>query len=307
MDNTTDEPFVKISLLMGFSTAALFVLARLILQFLSPVFSTRSMRLQFQYCVALFGHYVMFIAGLITPKNTEICKAIAILEYYTLLTTFVWMAVLSLDMYRTLRTMTISSAATVTNKKMTSEQFREIAIESVIGWGAMLPSSALAVGLDHVDSIDSVFKMKFGHTLCLSLAINIEQSPYFATAFVTFLFNALMFVLTALHLRKAFNTRRRLTLTKRCYYVTYVRLFIIMGVHYVLALFLPFFDSTILTLLTGAAHTFQGVYIAVAFVFTRKVWDSLKSTRICSKIVEAATARRESSHRPDTAEIPESN
>ena len=298
---------VRICILVGFTTAAMFVLVRLVLQFLSSVFSTRSMRLQFQYCAALFGHYVMFIAGLITPKNTEICKTIAILEYYTLLTTFVWMAVLSLDMYRTLRTMTISpAAATVTSKKMTSEQFREIAIESVIGWGAMLPSSALAIGLDHVDSIDSAFKMKFGYTLCLSLAIDIEQSPYFAMAFVTFLFNALMFVLTALHLRKAFNTRRKLTLTKRCYYVTYVRLFIIMGVHYVLALFLPFFNSTILTLLTGVAHTFQGVYIAVAFVFTRKVWDSLKSTRICSKIVEAATARRVS-HRPDTAEIPESN
>ena len=225
----------------------------------------------------------MFIAGLITPKNTQTCKAIAIFEHYLLSTTFVWMAVLSLDMYRTLRTMTISTAATVTKKKITSEELREIAIESAVGWGAMLPSSALAVALDHVDSIDGRFKTKFGQTACFAQPGGIENFPYYATALVTFLFNALMFILIALYLRKAFNARRRLTLTKRSHYVAYVRLFLIMGVLYMVLLLAAVFDTVILTLLSIAAHTFQGVYITLTFACTRKVWKSLKSKRNSSR------------------------
>ena len=149
-----DEPYVNALLFVGLGTAAIWVLSRLIMQFISPVFATKSMRLQFQYCLALFGHYVVFLVVFVIPRaNTTACSAVAVLESYLIMTTFVWMTILSLDMYwaiKTLKSPTITAAI----KQTKPQQCRETAVETAIGWGTVLPFTAVAVAMDHVDGID---------------------------------------------------------------------------------------------------------------------------------------------------------
>ena len=259
-----------------FGIAAICVLTRIIMQFISPVFTTKSMRLQFQYCVALFGHYVVIPVGRFLRPNTLGCAIVAILENYLFLTSFVWMAILSLDMYNNLRNLknpTQKVAINETNLK----KFRDIAIETAIGWGATLPVTILGITLDNVDSIDEKFKQNFGKSICFAEPIGIEHFPYYAATFITFVIDVVVFIRTALFLRKAFDRRRQLTLRNRYYFGSYVKLLIMMGINYTLVLFIPFFDNIFLWIVTAAAHTFQGVYIAATFVLTRKVWKSLQN------------------------------
>ena len=294
-----DKPYVNALLLTGLGTAAICVLSRLIMQFISPVFATKSMRLQFQYCLALFGHYVVFMVAPIPRANTTACSAVAVLESYLIMTTFVWMTILSLDMYRAIKTLK-SPTITATNKQTKWQKCRDTGVESAIGWGAVLPFTALAVAMDHVDGVDDQFRLNFGKTVCFAEPAGFEHFAYFAPLFVTSAINVVVFIRTALFLRKAFDKRRQLTLTKRYHYASYVKLFVIMGINYSLVLFIPFFDNIVLWVTAATAHTLKGIYIAVTYVFTRKVWKSLQNdaNKSDSNRVDRCQQRSEHSNPP---------
>ena len=161
-----DKPYVNALLLTGLGTAAICVLSRLIMQFISPVFATKSMRLQFQYCLALFGHYVVFMVAPIPRANTTACSAVAVLESYLIMTTFVWMTILSLDMFWAVKKLK-SPAITATIKQTKRQQCRETAVETAIGWGAVLPFTAVAVAMDHVDGIDDQLQINLAKLCAL--------------------------------------------------------------------------------------------------------------------------------------------
>ena len=271
-----NKSFSSPLIVVMFGIAAICVLIRIILQFISHVFATKSMRLQFQYCVALFGHYVVIPVGRFLRPNTLGCAIVAILENYLFLTSFVWMAILSLDMYNNLRTLKNPKQKVAINET-NLKKFRDIAIETAIGWGATLPVTIIGITLDNVDSIDEKFKQNFGKSICFAEPIGIEHFPYYAATFITFVIDVVVFIRTALFLRKAFDKRRQLTLKNRHNYGSYVKLLVIMGINYILVLFIPFFDNIVLWIAAASAHTFQGVYIAATFVFTKKVWKSLKT------------------------------
>ena len=255
--------------------ASICVALRIVFQFVSPVFSTKAMRLQCQYCVALLAHYVTLIIGEFLQTNTIECKIIAILEHYFLLETFVWMAILSVDMYKHLTSLAnpITAAAVTTDSIL--YQFRQIAVETCVGWGSMIPFTVVAACVDTVDSVGDRFKLKFGASACWAATSGSGHVPYYIGVPVALVINVITFVLTVIFLRKAFTRRQRLTLRKRSHYAAYVKLMIFMGVHYLLFLFVPHFDNTVMRICMGLVHAFQGIYIAVAFVFTKKVWASL--------------------------------
>ena len=267
---------IEIAVIVLSIIAAMFVTIRLVVQFISPVFATKSMRLQFQYCLVLFAHYVILVVGRFLDVNSTECFLSAILELYLHLTFHTWLLILSLDMYENVRSL-VNRASGQGDQKTRAERFREIAVHTVIGWGANLPVLALAIGLYYTDDIDDKFKLLFGEHDCFTPPAGIEHFPYYVTPVIASTINLVVFALTAVFLRKAFKRRRHLTQTNRRNYTTYVKLFIVMGGGYTLTMLTPFFPtSVVLWLLIIIAHAFQGIYVTLAFVCTQKVWQSLQ-------------------------------
>ncbi|VVC30072.1 GPCR, family 2-like,Somatomedin B domain,GPCR, family 2, secretin-like [Cinara cedri] len=262
---------------VGLGVSAVFLIVHLAVFAALPSLRNLSGKNLASFCVSLIGSYAAFVAGNLWPAGPGSgCYAIAALTYYSFLTSFAWMLIMSFDCWRTLRLATSELRIT------TGRQTKKFLVYSAVCWlvPAMMtvvavtvdtvPAAAAAViGADVRPEFGTDDHCWFGNTDALLVFF---VSPLCAVMAVNFM----LFVWTAYMIHSSRATVRHVnTRHVRRNFRMYCRLAVLMGLTWSTGIAARFTDSKYLWILFVALNTFQGLFVFAAFTCRRRILDSL--------------------------------
>lgn len=271
-DTDIDDLVLYIATVTAMGLSALSLFLRILLQFCGrPEYQTFPMSLQFHFCLNLFFFNLLFMFGTMAASdNRDACTVVAVLTYYTYLTSFVWMSVISVNIFLTFCVNKYSQNPTERGAK---RMLRHCAV----GWGVPLVVVVTAIGINWSD-IDSTFQPHFGITTCWLSNNGYGILIFFAgPVFLSIALNAVMFILTANSLRTRFDSRKHITSSNVCHFKTYLTLFVMMGIGYALVIVTYFFDHIIVWIVLIVVNAGQGFYLGLVFVFCNNVLCTTRS------------------------------
>ena len=209
-------------------------------------------------CLSLLLAHSMFMAAGAT-RIRLLCRSIAVLLHYFHLSSFVWMSLIAFDTYRTFSRTCYSRHRT---GKLTARFL-------VLGWVPALVFVVVCFSLDHSGLVAIGYG---GRNHCW---INNAKSNMFVfvipVAF-SILLNALLFFLTVNSIRKIKKQTQKVgnVASSRRNLVLFVKLAALMGFTWIFG-YLKILVSSYFDYPFVIFTSFQGVYIAFAFVFTARV------------------------------------
>ena len=250
--------------------AIICLLTRLILQFISPVFETKTMKLQFNLCLAIFISFVVFSIGMSSLQlDTEyVCVTVTIFDHYSLLASLVWVNILPANIYRRL----VISPNVRANR---TADWSAINNEMFIGWSAPAVAIAIALAMEYIDEIPRKYKQEYGKDVCWIQVVSPDKWIIYLPFLMTIIVNLILFVLICIKLKRSFAKRNKNVAVEKNYTLTYVKLFLMMGMKNFLLLLTPFFNHVILWVALMAVFAAYGIYVSVKPILKREVYDSL--------------------------------
>ena len=210
-------------------------------------------------------------------SNIPTCKAIAIIEHYFLMASFVSMSVIALHTY-------IVFAKNVPAPKMSEGRERKRFCEYLaLVW--LLP--AFFVGICVVLDRQVIQKMGYGESgICWMSEPNAYIYFVIIPIAVLLLFNIVAFSITAVYLRKHSRNRaaRQATGNRRSNLSIYAKLSTLMGFSWLFGLLALIVTSTMVFWYLFVIFTsLHGVFVAFAFVFNSKTFNLYKQKFVNSK------------------------
>ena len=232
---------------------------RLILQFTTKRYKSAANRMQFQLCLALGLSTGLLILTPIAASNPPLCYIFSVIKYFSYMSTFAWMTCVAGDTWRVLKKSELC---------IQDNPNRSLVKYFLVSWLLPLIISGLAVGLDYLPIPDQ-YKPKFGGWACWITNMK-GILLYFVTpvsAFITI--NMIFFVLTSSSLRKTFKSANevRTSTDKSKQYFVYFKLFILMGLTWIIGIIAAWADTPAVWFLFIFLNTSQGMFIFFAFVF----------------------------------------
>ncbi|GFR09291.1 g-protein coupled receptor Mth2 [Trichonephila clavata] len=228
-------------------------------------------------CFALLCSYLAMVIsenGYISA-NPYLCVSVAVCTQFFFLASFLWMCIISFDVFRSMMT-------AVENLRKTNKEFKvkKYIISSIISWGVALTFTVAALITDNVEGVAETIKPHFE----MHCWFKSKQSllVFFAgPVFTLIVANFLLFGVTA-H-RICSSRSRSLPLSSnnpsmRKTYLMYLKLAIIMGATWIVGALAPVVNILFLWYLFASLNTLQGFFIFVAFTCTEKVRKYLKLT-----------------------------
>ena len=272
--SVTDDPFAVplavVTIVLSIMSISCICL-RLILQFTTKRYKSAANRMQFQLCLALGISTGLLISTPLAVPNPLICYTVAAIKYFSYMSTFAWMTCVAGDTWWVLKK---SESCIQDNPN------RSLSKYSLISWLLPLVISGLVFCLDYLPILDE-YKPQFGGWACW-ITNKKGILLYFVTPVSAFIAtNITFFILTTVSLRKTFksaNKVRQSTDKSKQYYV-YLKLFILMGLTWVIGIIAPWADTPAIWFVFIVLNTSQGIFIFFAFVFELRYLRHL--TRKC--------------------------
>ncbi|GFS38457.1 g-protein coupled receptor Mth2 [Nephila pilipes] len=241
-------------------------------------------------CFSLFLSYFAMMSSDndYVREAAGFCIASAVLTQFFFLASFLWMCIISFDIFRSMR-------KAVDNLRITNKVFniKKYVISSVISWGIALVFTVAAIITDNVEGIDESMKPQFAMH-CWFKTKNSLLVFFAAPVFVLIVLNFILFGITACKIfsnrtssRMAHINQNHSSINKN--YLMYLKLAIIMGATWITGALAPAFDILWMWYLFAALNTLQGFFIFIAFTCTEKVLKYLKLTLLKERRESAVT------------------
>ncbi|XP_046554740.1 G-protein coupled receptor Mth2-like [Haliotis rubra] len=197
-----------------------------------------------------------------------LCKVMAALMHYLFLDAFLWMNVMAADVWFTFSKSFVKAG----DGGKSSKRFL---FYNVYVRGVALVLVTAAVTVDNVVS-ESQFKPNYGRGLCW---ITNKRGLLVFFASPLLLLICLNFVFFSIAAKNIHDAKRKsaayLGKGDSNQFGIYVKLSVIMGLTWVLGFLASLFPYTVMWYIYIIFNTLQGMFICIAFVFTKRVWHSL--------------------------------
>ncbi len=246
---------------------------RICLQSCINAFQNRPGRLHLQLAIALLIAFVMLIVGSFLADWSEACTTAAVVVGYGFLAAFVWMNVIALDTYLIFR----PSAAFYRASRVEAD--RSLVVHLIAGWGIPALLVTIPLVVNFVGNIDSRFDPDFGGSRCWYTQRYAMLVFFGAPVMISLLFNAIVYVLTVISLRRAFKSSSIATTASDHHFAVYVRLFILMGITWVLGILSAFTDSVVIDIIFVVLNALQGLFLFISFVCSKVVLSEIRKKR----------------------------
>ncbi|GFT32595.1 g-protein coupled receptor Mth2 [Nephila pilipes] len=228
-------------------------------------------------CFSLFLSYFVMLGtdNVYVRETAGFCIASAVLVQFFFLASFLWMCIISFDIFRSMRT-------ALDNLRVTNKQFKikKYVINSLISWGVALVFTVAAIIADNMEGINESIKPNF-KLYCWyktkSSLLTFFCAPVFGIIgldFILFGFTAYKIFSNKSKLKTQQMIKKRSLIKKNC--LMYFKLATIMGAPWITALLAVSFDRLWLWFLFTALNSFQGFFIFITFTCTKKVRKYLK-------------------------------
>ncbi|XP_046380663.2 G-protein coupled receptor Mth-like [Haliotis rufescens] len=213
-----------------------------------------------------------------------LCKVIAALMHYLFLDAFLWMNVMAADVWFTFSKSFVKAG----DGGKSSKRF---IFYNVYVRGVAIVLVTAAVTVDNVVS-ESQFKPNYGRGLCW---ITNKRGLLVFFASPLFLLICLNFVFFSIAAKNIHDAKRKSAIYlgkgDRSQFGIYVKLSVVMGLTWVLGFLASLFPYTVMWCIYIIFNTLQGMFICIAFVFTRRVLHSLRERFINLRRQSAASGQ----------------
>ncbi|CAH1780900.1 unnamed protein product [Owenia fusiformis] len=246
---------------------------RLILQPFVPLFQNFPGKLQFLFILSLFLASLLFLIGPNCIHIKELCITLGVLIHWSYLAVFTWTVIIARDMFY------IFSPSSFA--KSTDTNVSVLKRYTLLAWGVPAVIVAISLGLDF-SNIDPAFKPMYGRGICW-ISQRYPLLIFFTIPIaISILVNIGFFIPTAISLWKSMK-QRVLSTNKTSEYPfgIYAKLFCLMGFTWIFAFIAPY--NIALWYIFIVLNASQGVFIFLAFVLRKQVWDSLTFSKDSKK------------------------
>ena len=239
--------------------------------------------------------HLLWLVGSGLTSETKLCTAISVGLHFVFLTSFIWMSIIAKDTWCAF-TKNRCSTNGMTQREKRKRYLRSMAI----GWVSPLMFCLFTFTLDKTNTVD----IGYGGTEGCWIQSTSSNLYFFAAPMgVLLLLNAVFFILTVKSIRESVKKLQMATGKKRSKRELgiFVRISALMGFTWVFG-----FMSSLHLYLSYAfviSCTLQGVYIAVAFLFTKRIMK-LYLVMLSTGRSSTSTKMSSSSHQKSKTEQP---
>ncbi|XP_031622142.1 G-protein coupled receptor Mth2-like [Contarinia nasturtii] len=261
-----------------------FILATILVYICLPELRNLHGKCLLCYLIGLIiGYTAMALVQLNGMNYVEplICKSVGYLIYFSFLSAFLWLSVISFDLWWNFRT---TSGFLVFSEKM------RFTLYMIYAWGLSSLLTFTVFILDSMPSISESIRPGIGVGTCFLKKTVASQFVFFYMPLcIICTINIIFFLLTALKIRKVQQDLKKITSHEESSrhqskfnhdkdnFTLYLRLFIVMGVTWSMeGISFLISENSDFFLLTDICNTIQGVLIFVLFVLKRRVVRLIK-------------------------------
>ena len=213
------------------------------------------------------------------------CTIIAILLHYFFLVSFVWMSIIALETWKAF------SKTRIKHRNSSGGNQRSISSRRIaVGWLPAFVIVVMCIALDQSNAVGFHYGGIKGCWINNSIA---NLFSFVLPVALSISFNTVFFVLTANAIRKTSKVAQRATheMVKRKTAVVFLKIFILMGFTWIFG-FLKVLVSHYFEYPFIIFTTLQGLYVALAFVFTSRVKQMYRSL-LCKAKTNSGTGRED--------------
>ena len=247
------------------------ILIRIILQFTTDKYNNGINRMQFHLSLALCLSTGLLLMSPLASSNEKVCSILASVKYFSYMASFAWMTCIAGDTFSVLKK---------SNSCIQDNPDRSVIKYSLISWIIPLKISGLVLGLDHLP-IPMKYKPQLGGSACWITNNRAILACFVAPISVCITINMIFYILANVSLWKMFRDTNRIRQTKdkTKEFRIYLKLFILMGVTWVIGIAAPWADNPAVWFLFVIFNASQGIFIFLAFVFDFRIFRHF--TRRC--------------------------
>ena len=254
--------------------------------YMLPKLQNRPGRLLLSLSVCLCIAQILFLVAPRAEINSAVCKTVGILDHFFFLASFLWMNVMSFDIYKTFS----SAFYSVENNQ------KHFAFYSLYAWGSSLCITSAGILTDDITTWS--FRPKYGVGACWITNTKGLIVFFLVPGALLIILNSIFFVLSV---RSICVTKRRssATLQKKstCDLLIYIKLSTVMGLTWIFGFVATWANNKIFWYLFIIFNGLQGLFIFLSFVLNKNVY---RAVRQCFGFPIAETKRptRTSSSQP---------
>lgn len=244
--------------------------------------------------ISLFLAQLSFLVSPHLEEYRIACMVSAAFVHFFFIAAFCWMNIIALDLWMTFSNQFITAGS--------NETSRRFIYFSIYAWVVPSVIVAFSVIIDNLEIESELqnFQPRYGDGACWMTSRNGVLLLFAGPLAVFKLFDIIAFINTAIHIYKA--KRHGATARKNndsCTFWLNLKLSLVMGLTWVFAFVANLANESIIWYLFIIFNALQGVFIAVTFIFTRKVIrllsekaQELSSLTTKSTIYEASASDR---------------
>ncbi|KAK3700068.1 hypothetical protein QZH41_004362 [Actinostola sp. cb2023] len=258
-----DTPLIILTYI-GFSISILCLVFVLVIYSLFPTLRTIPGINLMNLSSALLVAHVLWLAGSGLTIPGKGCTAIAVVLHYSFLASFMWMSIMAFDTWRA-----FSNKSCRSSRNDKQGKRRRIAFTMAIGWIPLVIFLSVFVGLDQ----SNVVAIRYGGEKGCWINNSWANLYFFAIPVaVSLVWNLVFFSLVVRSIKKVREQSQMVTSQHQARRdsTVYARIAALMGFTWVFGFVAPF-TSLYLMYPFVILNTLQGLFIAVAFCFTRRV------------------------------------
>ena len=248
------------------SISIICLLIRIGFQFCVPYFWSLAGRMQVQLGLALLIAFVFVLIGAFVEEYHSVCYFCAVMKNFGFLAIFSWMSAISYITWK------IFGSDSIKHKSRTNKL--PLSKISVSAWLIPTILTAFTIMMDFVIT-DSSFSPSFAQNLCWYNRRYALLMYFGVPIALCLIVNITLFILTSIQLRKAFLNSKAVSKQEQRNFQVYVRLFVLLGITWVIGFISPFIDHIVIHSLFVILNALQGLFLFIAFVCQKKIWAFL--------------------------------
>ncbi|XP_067129502.1 latrophilin receptor-like protein A isoform X1 [Centruroides vittatus] len=226
----------------------------------------------FSLTIAVFFSFLFFIVSS-NVKFRASCVIFAVLTYYFLISSFLWMSVIGFEIWRSLKTLRYETGFYAKNKEL--QRYLQY---SVFGWATPVLLVLIILIIDNSPGVKGDFRPALGEKRCWFNSMT-PFHIFFLTPLVLVMVSNLVFFIWSsyiiCHTDKMSKDKRFNVLMKRC--ASYFRLFVVSGLTWISGIVHFVIQSTATAWIFVVFTSFYGIFVFISFTLTKKVLKKLKT------------------------------
>ena len=236
-----------------------------ILVYLIPKLQNQPGKILLCLSISLCLAQLIFLLAHNAETNNMLCKALSILDHFLFLASFLWMNVMSFDVFKTF-------SSSFSNAEQNKKRF---VWYSLYAWLTSLVVISIGVSMDEMTSWS--YRPKYGDGACWITNNKGLIIFLLVPGAVLKLFNSIFFVLSVRSICVSKQESSKTLQTKNnCGILIYIKLSTVMGLTWVFGYVATLLKSNVVWYLFIIFNGLQGLFIFCSFVLNKKVYRAIQ-------------------------------